>query len=288
MAVKFFGQYLLERGAVTTDLLLKAIELQDSINLKLGDMALAIKMVTQDEVKRIHDAQRGEDLMFGELAVKLGILNQGQLEEILQQQQKNHLRIGEALVRVSAFSDEQLLRYLEDFRADQARYATDRTSIPSGIPTPEVWKICADLSAKMFMRVVGVQCQVGECVLVDRAPGGALVAGIDLVGDVSARYLLGVSTQLRERIAKAVLLEEDVTRESEEVLDDTVLEFVNIICGNVAAKAAQSGTAVDIKPPAAFHPGAEGIPVPAGSYGLLFQLVTAIGERAEITLFVKR
>jgi CheY-specific phosphatase CheX len=265
-----------------------AIELQDSINLKLGETALAIEMVTQDDVKRIHDAQRGEDLMFGDMAVKLGILNQVQLREILKHQQKNHLRLGEALVRVSAFSDQQLQVYLEDFRTDQSRYKTEQTPIPSGIPTPKVWNICADLSAKMFMRVIGIQCQVGECLLVDRAPGGAVVAGIDLAGDVSARYLLGVSAQLREAIAKALLLEEDVTRESEEVLDDTVLEFVNIICGNVAAKAAQEGTAVDIKPPFALHPGAEGIPVPPDSYGLLFQLATATGDRAEVTLFVRR
>lgn len=288
MAVKFFGQYLLERGLVTTDLLLKSIELQDSVNLKLGETALAIKLVTDNDVKRIHDAQRGEDLMFGDMAVKLGILTQEQLGQILDHQHRTHLRIGEALVRVNAFSSDQLERYLVDFKADQAKYTTSRTLIPAGIPTPEVWDICADLSVKMFMRIVGVQCHVGDCVLVDRAPGEVLIAGIDLTGEVSARYLLGVSAELRSQVACAVLMEKDVSGESEEVLDDTVLEYVNIVCGNVAAKAAHLGTAVDINPPFAFRPGAEGIAVPSDHYGLFFPLVMASGERAELTLFVKR
>lgn len=288
MAVKFFGQYLLERGAVSTDLLLKAIELQDSINHKLGETALALKLITEKDVNRIHDAQRGEDLMFGDMAVKLGILSQQQLGQILTHQQKTHLRIGEALVQVGAFSAADLARHLEQFALDQAKYATAETLIPSGVSHPEVWEICADLTVKMFMRVVGVQCQVGECVLVDRVPGDVLLAGIDLGGEVSARYLLGVSGQLRDRIARAVLLELDLTGEPEAVLEDTVLEFVNIVCGNVAAKAAQGAKEVGIQPPFALHPGAEGIPVPADSYGLFFPLVMATGERAELTLLVKR
>jgi CheY-specific phosphatase CheX len=288
MAVKFFGQYLLERGAVSTELLLKAIDLQDSINLKLGEAALALKLITEKDVSRIHDAQRGEDLMFGDMAVKLGILSQEQLGQILTHQQKTHLRIGEALVQVKAFGPEDLKRHLADFAADQAKYATAQTVIPAGVAHPEVWEICADLTAKMFMRVVGVQCHVGECALVDTVPGGALVAGIDLGGEVSASFLLGVSTEMRDRIARAVLLELDVSGEPEEVLEDTVLEFVNIVCGNVAAKAAQGAKEVSILPPYARKPGAEGMPVPAASYGLFFPLVMATGERAELTLLVKR
>lgn len=288
MAVKFFGQFLLERGAVPRDLLLKAIELQDSINLKFGETALAIKLVTENDVKRIHDAQRSEDLMFGDMAVKLGVLSPEQIAQVLEHQQKNHLRIGEALVRLGAFGAEELSRHLEEFRADQALYATAQVVVPSGVSHPEVWEICADLTAKMFVRVVGVQCRVGACVLVDRLPGGVFVGGMELTGDVSACYHLAVSDEVRNRIARAVLMEEDVAGESDEVLDDTVLEYVNIVCGNVAAKAAQRGKGVEILPPFSLRPGAEGIAVPSDSYGLFFPLIMADGERAELTMFVKR
>ena len=288
MAVKFFGQFLLERGLVSRETLLAAIELQDSINLKFGETALATKLVTEADVKRIHDAQRSEDLMFGDMAVKLGILSHEQIGQILEHQQKTHVRIGEALVRVKAFSADDLPRYLEEFRIDQSMYATTQILIPSGVAHPEVWEICADLTVKMFIRMVGVQCRLGECSLVVRVPGDAFIAGIDLVGEVSARYLLAVSDEARDRIACSVLMEEEVASETEEVLDDTVLEYVNIVCGNVAAKAAQRGTSVEILPPVGLRPGSEGIPVPADCYGLFFPIILATGHRAELTLLVKR
>jgi CheY-specific phosphatase CheX len=288
MAVKFFGQFLLERKAVSMELLLKAVELQESVNLKFGETALAIKLITESDLKWIHDSQRREDLQFGAMAVKLGILNQKQLGEILEHQRKSHLHIGEALVRVGALTAAELPMRLADFQADQARYETSRIVVPRGVSHPEVWEICADLSAKMLLRIVGVKCHVGEGILVDRLPGDSFVAGIELTGMISARYHLSVSGGLRSRIARAMLTEKDVAGESEAVLDDTVLEFVNIVCGNVAAKAVQRGVTVDILPPFALRPGSKGIAVPHGSCGLFFQLHLADGERAGLTLFVKR
>lgn len=270
------------------ELLLKAVDLQDAVNLKFGATALELKFITESELKRVHNAQRIEDLMFGDMAIKLGILNQEQIGQVLKQQQKTHLRIGEALVRVGALSADDLSHLLEEFRIDQALYTTSQTTIPSGVLHPEVWEFCADLSAKMFLRIVGVQCQVGECVLVDRLPGSDFVAGIALAGMVSASYHLAVSDLLRNRIARALLMEDDVSGEPDEVLEDTVLEFANIVCGNVAAKASQYGKSVEILPPFPLRPGREGIEVPLESYGLFFPLHLADGELAELTLFVRR
>ncbi|MBJ6726476.1 chemotaxis protein CheX [Geomesophilobacter sediminis] len=288
MAVKFFGQFLLEKGVVSREAIIKAVELQESVNLKFGETALELKLLTEKDIKKIHDAQRSEDLMLGDMAVKLGILTKDQISQILEHQQKSHLRIGEALVRVGALTAEELPGYLKEFSADQAKYATSRIVIPAEVPNAAVWEICADLTAKMFIRVVGVQCRLGDCMLVDKIPGNALIAGIDLAGGVSARYHLAVSDSLREKIAKGVLMEEDVAGESEAVLDDTVLEFVNIVCGNVAAKAAQQGQDVEILPPLSQRPGPEGLPVPSGSVAVFFPLHLPDSERAELTLVVRR
>jgi CheY-specific phosphatase CheX len=288
MAVKFFGQFLLERGAVSREALIQAVELQESVNLKFGETALAMKLLTEKDIKRIHDAQRTEDLMLGDMAVKLGILTKENITQILEHQQRSHLRIGEALVRVGALTAEALPRHLDEFKADQSKYVTGQIVIPAQVPNAPVWEICADLTAKMFIRVVGVQCRLGECQIVDRLPGGVFVAGIDLAGGVSARYHLGVSDVLRIRIARGVLMEEDVAGEPDEVLDDTVLEFVNIVCGNVAAKAAQLARDVEILPPLKVPAGKGGIEVPSDTVGLLFPINMADGERAELTLFVRR
>jgi len=288
MNIKFFGQYLLDRGAVSVEQLLKAVELQESVNLKFGQTALALKLFSESDLTRIHEAQRSEDLKFGDLAQKLGILDQAQVGQILVQQQRYHLRIGDALVRTGALDAEELPGLLEEFRNSQALYSTSQTEIPRGVLHPEIWEFCADLSAKMFLRVAGVECRVGECSLVERVPAAPLVAAVVLAGSVSATYHLGVSQQVRDRIARALLMADDLEGESLELLEDTVLEFANVVCGNVAAKACQYGKEVEILPPFALKPGSEGVAVPAQSHGLFFPLHLADGGRAELTIFVKR
>ena len=56
MAVKFFGQFLVEQGIVTGEALLNAINLQDKNNLKLGEMAVAMGLITPENIQRAHNA----------------------------------------------------------------------------------------------------------------------------------------------------------------------------------------------------------------------------------------
>ena len=65
MAVKFFGQFLIEKGAVTRIDLLQAIDLQEKTNLKFGEMVVEMGLMTTTDVARVHLAQRSEDLHFG-------------------------------------------------------------------------------------------------------------------------------------------------------------------------------------------------------------------------------
>lgn len=288
MAVKFFGQFLLEKGVVSSEILLQAVKLQESVNLKFGEVALAAKLIAPADVERIHNAQRAKDLKFGDMAVKLGILSDEQVSQVLTLQKKSHLYIGEALVKVGGLADDDLPRYLDEFKIDQAPYVTDKIAIPPGFPHPEIWEMLADLTYKMLTRIAGVQCRLGECRSAGRLPAHAMVAAMDLQGDAVGRCLFAVSPGTREKIARAILKEESVAGESEEILDDTVMEFLNIVCGNVAAKAAQRGKAIDILPPLTFHPGGEGIAAPPDSLGLFFDLHLADGEKAELAVFLPK
>ena len=288
MAVKFFGQYLVEKGMVSREAILKAIKLQDTVNLKFGETALSLELITSDEMARVHAAQRNEDLKFGDMAVKLGILTEPQVNQVLTVQKNSHLYLGEALVQVGALEEADLSRLLDAFKADQAPYLTEHILIPAGIPHAQLWEFFADLTAKMFARIVGVTCRLGACRVAQTMAGGAVVAAMDLTGDAGARCLLAVPARTRDDIARAILEEESVDGEPEEVLDDAVMEFLNIICGNVAAKAAREGKNLDLLPPVALHPGPEGIAVPVGSRGLFFTLHLSNEGEAEVGVFVQR
>ncbi len=287
MAVKFFGQFMVEKGLVSRELLLKAIELQESTNLKLGEMALSMGLITEADIKRIHEGQRFEDLRFGDMAVKLGILTPDELEQVLTKQKNNHLYIGEALIKVGALKAEDLPRYLDEFKADQAPYMVERVAIPEGVPNQDLWELSADLTYKMFTRIVGLTFRPGQCQLVKSIDRNDLIVAIDLTGHVTARYLLSVSSGVRQLIAQAILQENDVTNEPDDVLNDTVMEFMNIVCGNIAAKAAQLGKIIEIDPPEIIGAaeGSGGLDLPSGGTGLKFPLYVA-EEQVEIGIFM--
>lgn len=284
MAVKFFGQFLLERGLVSKSLLLKAIELQDGTNLKFGATALSMGLVSREDFERVHDAQRSEDLLFGDMAVKMGLLTESQVQQVLTKQKNNHIYIGEALIKVGALSKEDLALYLREFKDDQAQYAVRKMVIPEGIAESEVWSYAAGLTTKMITRIVGIVFRELGSQEVLAVSGNRVVASMAFTGAVRGRYIFSASEGIMKAIARGILKEEDVEEEPAEVLEDTVMEFVNVVCGNVVAKVAQMGKNIDILPPEVFL-GVD-VPVAEGERGILFPFHVDGKERMELALFI--
>ncbi len=288
MAVKFFGQFLVENSIVSREALLKAIELQEQKNLKFGEMAVSTGYVTKEEIERAHNMQMSRDMKLGDLLVELGILTLNQLSDIVTRQQNTHLYIGEALVQVGAFSSDQLQEHLAAFKRDQAQYVSERIELPDGIADVLVWEMVADLTYKMITRVLGLPFRPGKCQKIEAVDSNFMMAAMDLVGDVEARYIISVSEGIQKEVAKAILREVSVDGESLEVLEDTVMEFVNVVCGNVAAKASQMGKIVNINPPVALHPPATGMQVPSDSTALCFPIYIGENDKMEMILFIKK
>lgn len=286
MAVKFFGQFLIEKGAVTRMALLQAVDLQEKTNLKFGEMVIEMSLMTVADVARVHQAQRSEDLHFGDMAVKLGVISDDQVQQVLTRQRNSHLYIGEALIKVGALSEQELENYLQEFKQDQLAYVSEKVEIPAGVPHQPIWEMVADLTYKMLTRVAGISFRPGPCTIIKKLPRRPIIAEMGFSGSVSARYLLSVSESTRNLVAKAILDEESVENESIEVLDDSVKEFINIVCGNIAAKAAQLGHSIDITPPEMRTDSNTGINVPQDHTGLMFPIYLSDGEVFELTIFV--
>lgn len=284
MAVKFFGQFLLERGLVSKELLLKAIALQDETNLKFGATALSMGIISREDFERVHDAQRSEDLLFGDMAVKMGLLTENQVQQVLTKQKNNHIYIGEALVKVGALSKEKLSIHLREFKDDQAQFVVRKMVVPEGTPEPEIWSYVAGLTTKMITRVLGINFREMPAVEVHSVSASRATASMAFTGAVQGRYLFSVSEGMLKAVARGVLKEEDVENEPAEVLEDTVMEFVNIVCGNVVAKVAQMGKTMDILPPEVFVD--VDVPVARDEKGILFPFHVDGGERMELALFI--
>jgi CheY-specific phosphatase CheX len=287
MAVKFFGQFLVEKNIVTMEALLRAIDLQDQKNLKLGEMAVSMGYITQSDIQRAHNAQMSKDMKLGDLLVEMGFLTINQLNDVITRQKNTHLYIGEALVEVGAIAGEMIQQHLSDFKADQAQYVSDKIELPGSISNSTIWEMTVDLTYKMITRVLDLQFRPGKNSLVTTIDTNFMMAGMDFSGDVEARYLISVSSELQKAVARAVLREESVENEPSEVLEDTVMEFVNVVCGNVAAKASQMGVCININPPVTIRPPVAGLPVPDGHTALSFPIHIVDGEKMELILLIR-
>lgn len=287
MAVKFFGQFLVEQGIVTGDALLNAINLQDKNNLKFGEMAVSMGLVAPEDIQRAHNAQLSKDMKLGDLLVEMGFITLIQMNDIITRQKNTHLYIGEALVKVGALTHDELQKHLDAFKADQAQYISNGIELPVASVNGTIWEMTADLTYKMITRVLDLQFRPGKCTVATAISPNFMLAAMDLSGDVEARYLISVSEGLQKSIARAILGETTVDQEPVEVLEDTVMEFINVVCGNVAAKASQMGVIMDINPPVTLHPPVSGLPIPDGQTALCFPIHIGDGDTMEMFLLIK-
>lgn len=285
MAVKFFGQFLVEKGFISREQLLAALDLQKATNLKFGEMAQKMGLLNEDQIIRVHNAQHSDDQRFGDIAVRIGLLTEAQVQEVLGRQQDTYIYLGAALVQVGALDEAALAVHLEDFKLDQAPYVVEAVEIPAGVPHSKVWEAAADLTYKMLTRLANLPYRKEQCSIVTQVEPNDVIARMELSGSLEATFLLSASSGVRAAIARTMLREE-VDNGPEELLDDAVMEFVNVVCGNLAAKAAQFGQKIQLAPPETIRPGSEPLPVPVGRTGLLFPIHVVNGEEVSLILFV--
>jgi CheY-specific phosphatase CheX len=285
MAVKFFGQFLVENGYIPRETLLEAIALQESQNKSIGEIVLELGFMSLADIDKVNLAQRNVDMRFGDLAIQMGLLSEESLQRALSRQKETHLYIGEAIVRVGGIKEEELERYLKEFKADQEKYVTEGVELPPGVPRAELWGMMADLTYKMLTRVARLNFRPEPCHLITRLEQAHIVTSMDFTGDVRCRYIISVSAEVEAKIAKAMLNQDSVDHEPVEVLQDTVMEFINVICGNIVAKANQFGASLDILPPEIIDC-TGGLEIPEGYIALHFPVRLADEGEAATTIIV--
>jgi len=288
MAIKFFGQFLIDKKIITRLDLLRGIELQEKSNLRFGDLVIEMGMMTTEQITLTHRAQRHEDLQFGDMAVKMGFLTPERVKQVLDRQQNEHLYIGEALVKLGTISMEELDFHLVEFKQAQKVSVAEKIVIPAGISHQPIWEIVADMTYKMLTRVAGVTFQTGPCAITGTLPERPVIIELEFSGSLSAHYLLTVSEYTRALIANAILKEDKVATGSDEETDEAVKEFVNIVCSNIVSKAAQFGYSIDTSPAQIRRQNTIGLAIPGDQTGLLFPIYFSNGEIFELTIVVPK
>ncbi|MFA6448565.1 MAG: chemotaxis protein CheX [bacterium] len=279
MIPKFFGQYLLEKDILDKDQLIEAINYQKSKILKLGEIAIQHAFLTEKQVAKIHNEQKRTDMRFGDLSVSMGFLTEKQLEEIITSQKNNHIYLGEAIVACGHLDKAQLETQLNAFKDEQQSIPPIEVMIKEDIPHKELVEVSVDLTEKLFRRIGDMISKSGQLRSETESVANlGVAAALDFRGDINARYIINVTWDIGQEIAKKTFKKEDLPFD-EELIRDTLSEFVNVVCGNIRSKMIEMGKKLDFQPPLTFLDKVDkNIPIARGEQATVVPGYTQIGN----------
>lgn len=249
LGMKFFGQYLLERGAVNREQLLKAVEYQKSVNLSLEDICLNKGLLDKKKIEGIYNIQRNDlDREFGEIVLSEGNMTKEQLDAVLKEQKETRIYIGESFVKIGALTPEQLEQYLADYKEEQEK---DEWAIGTKLGLVKnnlVVKTFVNFTMKMFDKVIKEIVKLKACLsAVDNFSLRDYTIEEKATGDLTLSFVMNLPEDICLRVLSTLFDKEVKGISSIEI--DALKEFLNIISGNCCAKLSNAGINIETSPP---------------------------------------
>ena len=238
MEIKYFGQYLIEKGIVAPQDLLKAMELQGKTNLSLGDIAAQAGLITQEQLEKIHQHQITHNMTFMKAARELGFISPEELETIVSRQMSNNMLLGDCLVKLKILSQEQIETHFKFFRTEQSILEFKILNAIAAHSNAVLIETIIQSTVNLFRYLLDVQPRIGGFYSNGGASQGPAsdyqwVAQQNLNGDYICNVELFLSKDIVLKISSS-LLKRSISEISELSLDSSK-EFLNIIVGYVCS-----------------------------------------------------
>ena len=281
LGMKFFGQYLLEKGIINREQLLKGVEHQKSINLSLEEMCLKKRLLNEEQIKRINNIQKNDlDKEFGEIAIAEGFLTQEVLDEVLKEQEETRIYIGESFVKIGALTAEKLEETLRDYREESEKdeWAIGRKL--ENIKENLVVKTFVNFAMKMFQKILRETVKLKSCLAsVDVFNLQDYTIQQKTIGDLNLSFIINLPDNTALAIAAFLFGKKVSVITAVEV--DALKEFLNIISGNCCAKLSSIGINIETIPPKFFNnktPNSYSLPEKEKAVVAFASLISTIGD----------
>ncbi len=257
MFSQLFGNYLVEKKIISSEDYKAAIEQQLAVRVKLGTIAIADGLLTEEEVASINKMQMQFDKRFGDIAVEKGMLTADQINTLLKKQGNPYMQFIQVLMEASKLTATVLEKTLAAFQkehgfSDNDMEALKQDDIDSLIPIfafsakPHVTDL-AGLVARNINRFISRNFYVGKIQHVDSLAYTCL-AGQKTVGKDSV-YLAFAEEKGEDSFSliAANISGKEHTAGSADAFD-AVCEFVNINSGLFASELSEKEIEMDMEP----------------------------------------
>ena len=129
MFSQLFGNYLVDKNIISIEDYKTAIEQQMAVRVKLGTIAIADGLLTEDEVESINRMQMQFDKRFGDIAIEKGLLTAEQIEALLKKQGNPYMQFIQVLMETSKLTATVLDKTLNAFQKEKGFSDSDMTAL---------------------------------------------------------------------------------------------------------------------------------------------------------------
>lgn len=145
MFVQFFGGFLLNKGIISTDQLMDAMQKQSTTHIQLGTLAMHASLMTAEQIEEIRISQTHTDKRFGELCIDKGYLTPEQVEELLEMQYPKYLLLGQILEEEGVFDQATFYELVKEYISENSINEEDLLLENGETITSLVKDYCSDL-----------------------------------------------------------------------------------------------------------------------------------------------
>lgn len=259
MFSQYFGHYILNKGLIKAEQLTDALVYQRSVHLKLGVIAVNAGLMSPAQVEQIHNMQKRVDRRFGELAVEQGFISAEQLNTLLATQKQGHLMLGQALIDLNYFTLEQLQTALENYKKESG-LSTRQFNVIRNDDMLEIEQIFQNFGESQLCKTYSdyVTLLVKNVIrFIDDNPTVEInqfnsdyktewYAYQEIIGKINMHTGIACDTPVFIKLA-GKFAQEELT-EADELVQDSVGEFLNLHNGIFMVNMSNNGVELDMKP----------------------------------------
>lgn len=293
MISQLLGNYLVEKGAITKDVLTKVLDEQASTRVKLGTIAVADNYLTEAQAEEINQLQMQLDRRFGDIAVEKGYLTDEQLSMLLSKQGNPYMKFLQLVVENSDISLSKFDELISDFQKDYGFTDTELNAlkcddIDSIVPIfafaakPYVTDITA-LLLRNITRFISGNFYIGHIKKVTELPFNYLT-GQHSNGHHSVYLALSTQDENAYLTVASRFAKENFNSVSVDAFD-AVGEFINCISGLFASDLSTRDIDIDMEPPFSYTSHSvtgNGYVVPLYIEGMELQIFIAVDSDIDI------
>lgn len=131
-----FGLYLKNKGMISAEQLVVALETQLTTLPRIGQLAMEEGIISPRDIFEILRAQsHSPGVRFGDLAIEMGLMTRDDLMRLLMIQADRKRPISEILVEQGVLTEAQVTAEMAAYRRSQSKPAAAKSSLAGAVPT---------------------------------------------------------------------------------------------------------------------------------------------------------